>query len=114
MLIVDDDSWFRLIAREMLTMGGFDVLGEACSVSEAITAARGLDPDVVLLDVHLPDGDGFSAARHLTRSGTRPTVVLCSVAAAEDFPVRSDDCGAVGFVTKSRLSADAVLEAVAA
>jgi DNA-binding NarL/FixJ family response regulator len=112
-LIVDDESCFRLIARQLLEIGGFNVLGEAGSGAQALSAARDLRPDVVLLDVQLPDTDGFAISRQLTQAGDGPRVVLCSVRAAEDYALGSDQCGAAGFLSKSDLSAEAVRRLVA-
>lgn len=111
-LIVDDDPCFRMIARQMLGNGGFEVLGEAASGAEAIAAVVALRPDVVLLDVQLPDGDGFGIARLLTNSDHRPRVVLCSVRAAQDYALSPARCGAAGFLTKADLSAAAVRQLV--
>lgn len=107
-LIVDDDPCFRMIAREMLSTGGFEVLGEAGSGAEALSAVDDLRPEVVLLDVQLSDGDGFSIARLLTNGEGGPRVVLCSVRAAQDYSLSPERCGAAGFLTKSALSAQAV------
>lgn len=112
-LIVDDDSCFRLIAREMLERGGFDVLGEAGSGAAAVSAALDLRPDVVLLDVQLPDTDGFAVARLLSEAGDAPCVVLCSVRDAEDYAPSTDRSRAAGFLTKADLSADAIHRLVA-
>ena len=59
LLIVDDHSGFRSLARRLLTAGGFEVVGEAADGHAAITAARTLQPDVMLVDIQLPDIDGF-------------------------------------------------------
>jgi len=107
-LIVDDDPCFREIARELLSTGGFEVLGEAGSAAEALSAVDDLRPEVVLLDVQLPDGDGFGIARLLTNGGEGPRVVLCSVRAAQDYSLSPERCGAAGFVTKSALTAQAL------
>jgi DNA-binding response OmpR family regulator len=64
-LIVDDDPVFRDLARELLTAAGFDELSEAAGVAEARAAVARRRPDAVLLDVHLPDGDGLALAREL-------------------------------------------------
>ena len=112
-LIVDDEADFRLIVRELLELGGFRVVGEAGSRAEAISAARDLRPDVVLLDVQLPDADGFAVSALLTQALDPPRVVLCSIRAAEDYDGCIDRCGAAGFFTKADLSADALRRLVA-
>ena len=63
LLIVDDHAGFRALARRLLGSGGFDVVGEAADGRAAVTAARELRPDVVLLDIQLPDIDGFEVLR---------------------------------------------------
>src|SRR5699024_431352 len=65
-LIVDDNAGFRLRARELLESEGFEVVGEAADADSALAAMRQLAPDIVLLDVQLPDRDGFEVAKQLT------------------------------------------------
>src|SRR5215211_6349015 len=77
-LIVDDHATFRLTARLLLESEGYDVLGEAVDGADALRAARELSPEVVLLDVQLPDIDGFDVASRLTGSEDGPVVVLTS------------------------------------
>lgn len=113
-LIVDDDCCFREIARALLAVGGFDVVGEAGSGAAALAAARDLRPDVVLLDVQLPDADGFAIARSLTQAEDGPCVVLCSARAAQDYDCGGDRCGASRFLTKADLSAGALRRLLAA
>ena len=67
-LIVDDHAPFRALARRVLTADGFDIVGEAADGASALDAARALRPDVVLLDVQLPDVDGFRVAQELATS----------------------------------------------
>ena len=74
-LIVDDHPGFRSSARMLLEAEGFEVVGEAADGRTAISAARDLEPDVVLLDVQLPDLDGFEVSARLTANGARPAVV---------------------------------------
>jgi CheY-like chemotaxis protein len=69
LLIVDDHSGFRSLARRLLTAGGFEVVGEAADGHAAITATHTLRPDVVLLDIQLPDIDGFEVAAAPRRRG---------------------------------------------
>lgn len=75
-LIVDDHEPFRVWAAKVLRAGGMDVVGEAATAARAMAMAEQLRPDVVLLDVRLPDQDGFTACQALCATGL--TVVLCS------------------------------------
>jgi len=107
-LIVDDHPSFRAMARALLESEGFDVVGEAEDGAAAVDAARSLRPDLVLLDVQLPDTDGFSVAGRLTANGASPRVVLTSSRDVSDFGRLVDESGACGFVPKAELSADAL------
>ena len=78
-LIVDDDPAFRTLARRLLDDCGLAVVGEADSVATALSTATELEPSAVLVDVGLPDGDGFTLARQLAALPWRPRVVLTSV-----------------------------------
>ena len=70
-LIVDDHAPFRALARRVLTADGFDIVGDATDGASALDAARALRPDVVLLDVQLPDVDGFRVAREAPATSRR-------------------------------------------
>jgi DNA-binding NarL/FixJ family response regulator len=105
-LIVDDHGPFRTAARDVLEGAGYRVTGEAGDAAGALAAVAAEPPDAVLLDVQLPDRDGFSVARALAAAGG-PAVVLVSSRAAEDYEGRIEACGARGFIAKSKLSAAA-------
>jgi DNA-binding NarL/FixJ family response regulator len=111
-LIVDDHEPFRAIARELLEAAGYVVTGEAADGAEALASVAAEEPDAVLLDVQLPDSDGFSIATALTANGG-PLVVLISSREAEDYGRRIVACGARGFIAKRRLSAAAFTALVA-
>jgi len=111
-LIVDDHAGFRGFARRLLEAGGYAVVGEAEDGASAIEAADALRPQLVLLDVFLPDTDGFAVARRLAESGNGAIVVLTSSREAEDFGARLAGSRARGFIHKDDLSG-AALESVA-
>jgi DNA-binding NarL/FixJ family response regulator len=112
-LIVDDHPSFRATARAILVADGWEVVGEAEDGTSALAAVERLHPDLVLLDVQLPDMDGFAVANELSKeaNGTRPQVVLTSSRDAADFGPLVADSGAMGFVPKAELSG-AALQAV--
>jgi CheY-like chemotaxis protein len=117
-LIVDDHPSFRASARRMLEGEGYDVVGEAADGSEALQAARELGPDVILLDVRLPDLDGFAVCRRITGAVTgadnglpgSPAVILISSREVDEWGAVVNDCGAIGFIPKAKLSARAMEE----
>jgi DNA-binding NarL/FixJ family response regulator len=107
-LIVDDHPSFRTTARVLLESEGFDVVGEAEDGASALAAAERLHPQVVLLDVHLPDTDGFAVARSLNGGDDGPAIVLTSSRDACDFGTLVAESGARGFVPKGELSGAAI------
>lgn len=108
-VIVDDHPGFRAMARRMLEDGGLSVLAEADDGRSALEAVAALRPELVLLDVQLPDMDGFAVAAELERTSPATAVVLTSVRAAAHFGARVDQSPARGFVPKADLSAPALL-----
>jgi DNA-binding NarL/FixJ family response regulator len=107
-LIVDDHPSFRTSARRMLETDGHEVVGEAADGASAIDAVRELHPDVVLLDIRLPDLDGFQVADRLAANGAAPAIVLTSSRDRSDFAYEIDASPAHGFIPKSELSAGAI------
>ena len=107
-LIVDDHPSFRASARYMLEADGYEVVGEAGDGTSAIDAVRVLHPDVVLLDIRLPDVDGFWVAERLAAQGAAPAIVLTSSRDRSDFGSELDAGPAHGFIPKSELSSEAI------
>ena len=104
-LIVDDHTDFRAAARTLLVAAGFAVVGEAATGSEAMAAAGRLEPEIVLLDIQLPDHDGFAVAERLPASCA---VVLVSGREASAFGPRLGRAPARGFIPKRALSGGAL------
>jgi DNA-binding NarL/FixJ family response regulator len=107
-LIVDDHPSFRLSARMLLEAEGYEVVGEAEDGESAIAAVRRLRPELILLDVQLPDIDGFEVARRLTANGCRPDIVLVSSRDMHDIGPLATRTGALGFISKAELSGEAL------
>ncbi len=97
----------------MLEGAGYEVVGEAADGSEALVAARELGPDVILLDVRLPDLDGFAVARRITGRPGSPAVILISSREVDEWGRAVAEAGALGFISKADLSG-AALEALLA
>lgn len=107
-VIVDDHAPFRALARAMLEAGGFEVVGEAADGRSAVETANALSPSLLLVDVQLPDIDGFEVARRVAERGSAPAVVLISARDAGSYRRRLRSTTACGFLPKSELSAERV------
>jgi DNA-binding NarL/FixJ family response regulator len=107
-LIVDDHAPFRALARALLQLEGFEVVGEAGDALSALDAVGRLRPNVVLLDIQLPDLDGFEVARRLAQAGDAPAIVLVSSRDRSAYRRRLAESAARGFIAKSDLSGAAV------
>jgi DNA-binding NarL/FixJ family response regulator len=107
-LIVDDHAGFRASARRVLEAAGYEVMADAVDGDSGVAAVVDLGPDVVLLDLQLPDIDGFEVARRLERAGVASAIVLTSSRDRSDFGSLIDSSGARGFVPKAELSAESL------
>jgi DNA-binding NarL/FixJ family response regulator len=107
-LIVDDHDAFRESAVALLESEGFTVVGEAADGGAALSEAERLRPQVVLLDIQLPDIDGFAVAERLSAWSEPPRVVLISSREAGSYGPRLDAAAARGFITKRELSGAAL------
>lgn len=111
--LVDDNAQFRSVARALLESGGYRVVGDAATGAEAVADVLRVQPDVVLLDIGLPDMDGFSVCRSLNRAAPQVRVVFCSARDAEHYGDSLTRSPAAGFLPKSMLSAEALARIVA-
>jgi DNA-binding NarL/FixJ family response regulator len=111
-LIVDDHAAFRAAARALLEAGDFDVVGEAEDGAAAVAAAAELSPEIVLLDIQLPDVDGFVVAERLARDGVSSGIVLISSRDVSSFRRRLAANPALSFIPKSELSGETLAAAL--
>jgi DNA-binding NarL/FixJ family response regulator len=107
-VIVDDHADFRKSASAMLEAEGFAVIGEAADGHEALAAIERLRPQVVLLDIQLPDLDGFAVAERLAARPDPPRIVLISSREAAAYGPRLEEAAAQGFIPKRELSGSAL------
>lgn len=106
-LVVDDHPAFRASARRLLESEGYSVVGEAGDGASALKAVAELAPDLVLLDVQLPDIDGFEVAERLDGA---TEVVLISSRDRTDFGPLLDAAAVLGFISKGELTGEALSE----
>jgi DNA-binding NarL/FixJ family response regulator len=111
-LIVDDHAGFRTAARALLEASGFDVVGEAADGASALSAAEELAPEIVLVDVQLPDIDGFAVARRLAERGSAVAIVLTSSRSVASLRWRLDANPALPFIPKNDLSSASLAAAL--
>jgi DNA-binding NarL/FixJ family response regulator len=107
-LVIDDHADFRALSRQVLEGPAFSVVGEAASAAQGLAMTRALQPDVVILDVGLPDGNGFDLAGELLQSVPQPAVLLVSSRDWGQLSRRVRASGACGFLPKEELSPAAV------
>src|SRR5215813_6262425 len=107
-VIVDDHAAFRASARALLAAHGFDVVAEAEDGRQALRQVHEHRPDVVLLDIQLPDADGFVVADRLAAEGSEVKVVLISSHDAATYGSRLTEAAALGFISKRCLSGAAL------
>lgn len=109
-LVVDDHAGFRTCARELLEAEGFEVVGEAEDGASALARAAELHPELVLLDVQLPDLDGFEVAERLLAVTPDLDIVLVSSRDRSSYGPLVEQSGARGFVSKGDLSGESIEE----
>jgi len=112
-LVVDDHPSFRGWANALLTAEGFDVVGEAEDGAAAVALAAELEPELVLLDVQLPDSDGFEVASRLLAGHRDLKIVLVSSRERSAYGSLIETSGAVGFISKADISRELLEEVLA-
>ena len=100
-LLVDDHATMRAGFRMILEASGIDIAGEAATGREAVALAASVDPDVVFMDVQMPDMDGIEATRQIVSSGSRAAIVIVTTFDRDDYLFAALDAGASGFLLKN-------------
>ncbi|GHU57229.1 chemotaxis protein CheY [Clostridia bacterium] len=110
-LLVDDAAFMRMMLKDILTKNGYDVVGEAENGVKAIEKYKELTPDLVILDITMPEMDGIQAAKGIKAADSGATIVMCSAMGQQAMVIESIQAGAKDFIVKP-FQADRVLEAV--
>jgi DNA-binding NarL/FixJ family response regulator len=109
-LVIDDHDGFRASARKLLVAEGFEVVGEAADAASGIEAARTLHPDVILLDVQLPDLNGVTASARIAALNGGSSIILISTCDLDDAESALAESAARGFIPKAELDGAAIRE----
>lgn len=110
-LIVDDAAFMRMMLRDILEKNGFKVIGEARNGAEALEKYRELQPDLVTLDITMPEIDGITALKNIKAEFPNARAVMCSAMGQQTMVIESIQAGAKDFIVKP-FQADRVIEAV--
>ncbi|MBQ7680057.1 MAG: response regulator [Butyrivibrio sp.] len=110
-LITDDAAFMRMMLKDILTKGGYDVVGEAENGKVAIDKYNELKPDLVTLDITMPEMDGIAALKGIKAADANACCIMCSAMGQQAMVIESIQAGAKDFIVKP-FQADRVLEAV--
>lgn len=110
-LVVDDAAFMRMMIKDILKKGGYEVVGEAEDGMRAIEKFRELNPDLVTMDITMPDMDGITAVREIRKINSQAVIIMCSAMGQQAMVIDAIQAGAKDFVVKP-FQPDRVLEAV--
>jgi two-component system chemotaxis response regulator CheY len=110
-LIVDDAAFMRMMIKEILTKNGFDVVGEASDGQQAIEKYKELEPDLVTMDITMPEMDGVTALKEIKKLNPNSKVIMCSAMGQQAMVIDAIQAGAKDFIVKP-FQAERVLEAI--
>ncbi len=110
-LVVDDASFMRMMVKEILTKNGYEVAGEAENGQKAIEKYSELNPDLVIMDITMPEVDGIEAVKRIKQNDANAKIVMCSAMGQQAMVIEAIQAGAKDFIVKP-FQADRVLEAV--
>ena len=110
-LIVDDAAFMRMMIKDILTKNGFEVVGEANDGQQAIEKFKELYPDLVTMDITMPEMDGIAALKEIKKIDSNAKVIMCSAMGQQAMVIDAIQAGAKDFIVKP-FQADRVLEAI--
>lgn len=110
-LIVDDAAFMRMMIKDILTKNGFDVVGEAQDGVQAVEKYQELTPDLVTMDITMPEKDGIAALKEIKAINANATVIMCSAMGQQSMVIDAIQAGAKDFIVKP-FQADRVIEAI--
>ncbi|MDB4868483.1 MAG: response regulator [Cohnella sp.] len=110
-LIVDDAAFMRMMIRDILTKNGYEVVGEAQDGAQAIEKFKELHPDLVTMDITMPEMDGITALKEIRKLDTNARVIMCSAMGQQAMVIDAIQAGAKDFIVKP-FQADRVIEAI--
>ena len=110
-LICDDAAFMRMMIKDILTKNGYTVVGEAENGAKAVEKYAELKPDLVLMDITMPEMDGIQALKKIKEADPSATVIMCSAMGQQAMVIESIQSGEKDFIVKT-FQADRVLEAV--
>ncbi|AIG27604.1 response regulator [Brevibacillus sp. 7WMA2] len=110
-LIVDDAAFMRMMVKEILTKNGFTVVGEASDGAQAVEKYKELGPDLVTMDITMPEMDGITALKEIRKLDPNARVIMCSAMGQQSMVIDAIQAGAKDFIVKP-FQADRVIEAI--
>ena len=110
-LIVDDAAFMRMMIKDILTKNGFEVVGEASDGAQAVDKYKELKPDLVTMDITMPEMDGIAALKVIQEFDPNAKVVMCSAMGQQAMVIDAIQAGAKDFIVKP-FQADRVIEAI--
>lgn len=110
-LIVDDAAFMRMMIKDILVKNGYTVVGEAENGAKAVEKFKELEPDLVIMDITMPEMDGIQAVKQIKQISSEAKIIMCSAMGQQAMVIESIQAGARDFIVKP-FQADRVLEAV--
>ena len=110
-LLVDDAAFMRMMLKDILVKNGYEVLGEAENGLKAVEKYKELKPDLVIMDITMPEMDGIDAVKEIKKINSNATVIMCSAMGQQAMVIEAIQSGAKDFIVKP-FQADRILEAV--